>query len=88
MQRLSDAEKAVIAKRSAAGVPSRRIAREMGRPHRTVHGYVERLRKRPPRVRCRSGRQLSLIEREEISRGLAGGGCPYVLRQAAAAGIA
>jgi IS30 family transposase len=71
--RLSDAEKAVIAQRSAAGVPSRRIAREMGRPHRTVHGYVERLRRRPPRVRHRSGRQLSLAEREEISRGLAGG---------------
>ena len=59
MQRLSDAEKAVIAERAAAGVPSRRIAREMGRPHRTVHGYVERLRKRPPRVRVRSCRQLS-----------------------------
>jgi IS30 family transposase len=73
MQRLSDVEKAVIAERAAAGVPSRRIAREMGRPHRTVHGYVERLRKRPPRVRQRSGRQLSLVEREEISRGLAGG---------------
>jgi IS30 family transposase len=73
MQRLSDAEKSVIAQRSAAGVPSRRIAREMGRPHRTVHGYVERLRRRPLRVRHRSGRQLSLAEREEISRGLAGG---------------
>jgi IS30 family transposase len=72
-QRLSDEEKAVIAQRSAAGVPARRIARELGRPHRTVHGYVERLRRRPPRVRCRSGRQLSLAEREEISRGLAGG---------------
>jgi IS30 family transposase len=73
MQRLSDVEKAVIAERAAEGVPSRRIAREMGRAHRTVHGYVERLRKRPPRVRARSCRQLSLVEREEISRGLAEG---------------
>ena len=71
--RLSDEEKAVIAERAAVGVPSRRIAREIGRPHRTVHGYVERLRRRPPRSRHRSGRQLSLAEREEISRGLAGG---------------
>jgi IS30 family transposase len=70
-QRLSDAEKAVIAHGAAAGVPSRRIARELGRPHRTVHGYVERLRRRPPKVRTRSGWQLSLGEREEISRGLA-----------------
>jgi IS30 family transposase len=72
--RLSDVEKSVIAERAAAGVPSRRIAREMGRPHRTVHGYVERLRRRPLRARRRSGRQLSLVEREEISRGLAAGG--------------
>jgi len=73
MRRLSVAEKELIAQRSAAGVPSRRIAREMGRPHRTVHDHVDRLRRRPPPARQRSLRQLCLAEREEISRGLAEG---------------
>ena len=73
MRRLSVAEKEFIAQRAAAGVPSRRIAREMGRPHRTVHDHVDRLRRRPPPSGLRSARQLSLAEREEISRGLAEG---------------
>jgi IS30 family transposase len=71
--RLSVAERELIARRWAVGVSSRQIARELGRPYRTVHGHVERLRVRPPRARCRSVRQLSLGEREEISRGLVQG---------------
>ena len=71
MHRLSVAEKKFIGEQAARGVPSRQIARVMGRPHRTVHDHVERLRRRPPRARMRSARQLSLAEREEISRGLA-----------------
>jgi IS30 family transposase len=71
MHRLSVAEREFIREQSARGVPSRQIARAMRRPHRTVHDQVERLRRRPPRVRRRSGRQLSLAEREEISRGVA-----------------
>jgi IS30 family transposase len=71
MHRLSVSEKEFIAGQARAGLPSRQIARSMGRPHRTVHDYVERLRRRPPRVRARSMWQLSLGEREEISRGLA-----------------
>ena len=70
MHRLSVAEKEFIAGQARAGVPSRQIARAMGRAHRTVHDHVERLRRRPPMVRRRSPRQLSLAEREEISRGL------------------
>jgi IS30 family transposase len=71
--RLTVAERALIAQRWAAGVSSRQIARELVRPYRTVHGHVEWLRQRPPRPRCRSARQLSLAEREEISRGLVAG---------------
>ena len=73
MHRLTPDQKRVIAELAAAGVPSRRIAREIGRAHRTVHDYVEALRRRPPRVRCRSDEHLSLAEREEISRGLVAG---------------
>ena len=73
MHRLTPDQKRVIAERAAAGVPSRQIAREIGRAHRTVHDYVEALRRRPPKPRCRSGRQLSMAEREEISRGLVAG---------------
>jgi IS30 family transposase len=71
--RLTPQQKLVIAERAAEGVPSRQIAREIGRAHRTVHDYVAVLRQRPARRRCRSSRQLSLPEREEISRGLAEG---------------
>jgi IS30 family transposase len=71
--RLTAADKALIERRWRAGVRSRQIAREMGRAYRTVHDQVDRLRRRPPRARARSGRQLCLAEREEISRGLATG---------------
>jgi IS30 family transposase len=71
--RLTVADRALIEERWRAGVPSKQIAREMGRAYRTVHDQVDRLRRRPPRPRARSGRQLCLAEREEISRGLATG---------------
>jgi IS30 family transposase len=73
MHRLSVAEKEFIAAQARLGVPSRQIARAMRRPHRTVHDQVERLRRRPPVARRRSGRQLCLAEREEISRAVAQG---------------
>src|SRR5947207_15200687 len=73
MVRLTVAEKALVEQRWRAGMPSWQIAREMGRAYRTVHDQVDRLRRRPPRRRTRSGRQLCLAEREEISRGLATG---------------
>jgi IS30 family transposase len=71
--RLTMQEKAFIEERAKAGVPSRQIAREMGRAHRTVHDYVDRCRQRPGRPRERSRRHLGLAEREEISRGLSAG---------------
>jgi len=73
MVRLSESEKSFIAQRFRAGAPVRGIAREMGRPVRTVRTFLERLRESPRQVRARSPRQLSLVEREEISRGLVEG---------------
>ena len=48
VHRLTPEQKRVIAERAAAGVPSRQIARELGRAHRTVHDFVEALRRRFP----------------------------------------
>jgi IS30 family transposase len=49
------------------------IARAVGWSHRAVWAYVVKLREPPPRERRRSPLRLSLVEREAISRGLAGG---------------
>jgi len=73
MVRLSVEEKAEIRRLAATGLPVRQVARLMGRPHRTVGGYIDMLKRNPPRTRERSARQLCLAEREEISRGLAEG---------------
>ena len=71
--RLSDEEGARIAELAATRLPSRLIAKEVGRSHRAVWSYVLRLRQPPPAERRRSPLRLSLTEREEISRGVAGG---------------
>jgi len=72
-ERLSELEKWRIAELSAQGLPSRLIGKEIGRHHRTVLGHIARLRRPPVREPVRSPLRLSLMEREEISRGLAGG---------------
>ena len=71
--RLTVEERGRIAELAATGLPSRLIGRELGRSHRAVWAYVVKLRQPPPRERRRSPLRLSLVEREEISRGLAGG---------------
>src|SRR5690242_19882557 len=71
--RLTAAEKERIAELAATGLPGRLIGEELGRSHRAVWAYVVKLRQPPPRERRRSALRLSLAEREEISRGLAGG---------------
>jgi IS30 family transposase len=71
--RLSDEERARIAELAATRLPSRLIAKEVGRSHRAVWSYVHRLRQASPVERRRSPLRLSLTEREEISRGVAGG---------------
>ena len=73
MERLSELEKWRIAELSARGLPSRVIGKEIGRAHRTVWGYLCVLRRPMAPERKRSPLRLSLTEREEISRGLAGG---------------
>jgi IS30 family transposase len=73
VERLSELEKWRIAELAAQGLPSRVIGKEIGRAHRTVWGYIRVLRRPPVPVRRRSPLRLSLSEREEISRGLAGG---------------
>ena len=73
MERLSEREKEEIARLSAMGLPSRLIGQQIGRHHRTVWGYISRLRRPVVPVPARSPLRLSLREREEISRGLAAG---------------
>jgi IS30 family transposase len=73
MERLSEREKEEIARLAAAGLPSRLIGAQIGRHHRTVWGHIARLRRPVVGEPVRSALRLSLAEREEISRGLAGG---------------
>jgi IS30 family transposase len=73
VERLSELEKWRIAELSAQGLPSRLIGREIGRAHRTVWNEIARSRRPAVPERVRSSLRLSLAEREEVSRGLAGG---------------
>ena len=73
MERLSEREKEEIARLAAAGLPSRLIGQQIGRHHRTVWGHIARLRRPAVPEPVRSALRLSLAEREEITRGLAGG---------------
>jgi IS30 family transposase len=73
VERLSERDKDEIARLSALGLPSRLIGAQIGRHHRTVLGCIARLRYPPVVKPARSALRLSLDEREEISRGLAGG---------------
>jgi transposase, IS30 family len=72
-ERLSELEKWRIAELAAQGLPSRAIGKELGRSHRAVWGCIRALRRPPVPEPVRSALRLSLPEREEISRGLAGG---------------
>ena len=73
VERLSEREKEEIVRLAATGLPSRLIGQEIGRHHRTVWGHIARLRRPAVPEPVRSALRLSLAEREEISRGLAGG---------------
>jgi IS30 family transposase len=55
-----------------AGVPFKKIGRELGRGHSTIRAHIRYFGGKRPRPAC-SELRLSLEEREEISRGLAGG---------------
>jgi IS30 family transposase len=72
-ERLSELEKWRIAELAAQELPVRVIGKEIGRAHRTVWTYIRVLRRPQVAERKRSPLRLPLTEREEISRGLAGG---------------
>jgi IS30 family transposase len=73
VERLSELEKWRIAELAVQGLPSRVIGKEIGRAHRTVWNEIAQSRRPAVPVSVRSPLRLSLTEREEISRGLAGG---------------
>ena len=71
-ERLSELERWRIAELAARGLTTRLIARDIGRGHCAVAKHLRVMRRPPERTRVRSPLRLSLSEREEISRGLAG----------------
>ncbi len=74
MERLSDVEREELWDRWEAGESQRSISRRLGRPPATVRTQlVSAGWNRPVPVREWSSLRLSLFDREEISRGWAGG---------------
>jgi transposase, IS30 family len=71
--KLSVEAKARIAELWAAGAPAWKIREEAGVSRHAVLRQVRRLRRRVAEEPVRSPLRLSLVEREEISRGLAAG---------------
>ena len=72
-RRFTEAEAAEVWERRQSGESLRSIGRRLGRSAASIRKFVESSGGVRPRFRCRSVRQLSLHEREEISRGLAAG---------------
>jgi transposase, IS30 family len=72
-ERLSELERWRIAELSAQGWTTRLIAQEVGRGHGVVAKHLRLMRRPPVPEPVRSALRLSLAEREEISRGVAGG---------------
>ena len=73
MRPITDEEKEQIWDMHRAGVPVKRIARIMGRQNCSMRDLISRTGGIHPRSRVVNDRHLSLVEREEISRGLAAG---------------
>jgi len=72
-ERLSELERWRIAELSAQGWTTRLIAKEVGRGRYAIAKHLRLMRQPPVPERVRSPLRLSVREREEISRGLAGG---------------
>jgi IS30 family transposase len=70
---LAEVVKDAIWELRAEGVSEAEIARRLVMPKRTVSKYLQRMGGIRPRPRRRAGCCLTLAEREEISRGIAGG---------------
>jgi IS30 family transposase len=71
--RFSDEEKKTIWEMREAGVPVKRIAKHLGRQNSSLRTFIADAGGHRPNARGRCELRLSLAEREEISRGLAGG---------------
>jgi IS30 family transposase len=73
MARFSEEDKVTIWDMREAGVPVKRIAKHLGRQNSSLRRFIADYGGRRPSTRERSELRLSLVEREEISRGLAAG---------------
>jgi len=71
--RFTEEERVVVWDRWQAGDANRLIGRDLGRSAASIRAFVESWGGVRPEPRRRSLRHLSLIEREEISRGVAAG---------------
>ena len=69
----TEAERVEVWDRRQAGESNRSIGRRLGRSGASIRAFVESSGGVRAAVRRRSARQLSLVEREEISRGVAAG---------------
>ena len=73
MDRISDRERGPIAELVAASAPAWKLQQEIHRSRYAIRRAVVALRRAAVRPRTRNLLRLSLIEREEISRGLVSG---------------
>ena len=73
MVRFSEAERIEVWDRWQAGDANRLIGRDLGRSAASIRAFVESWGGVRPEPMRRSPRHLSLVEREEISRGVAAG---------------
>ena len=69
----TESERVEVWDRRQAGESNRSIGRRLGRSAGSIRAFVEASGGVRPAVRHRSVRHLSLVEREEISRGVAAG---------------
>ena len=72
MARFTEEERVEVWDRWQAGDANRLIGRDLGRSAASIRAFVESWGGVRPPVRRRSSRHLSLVEREEISRGMGG----------------
>ncbi|MCH7901949.1 MAG: helix-turn-helix domain-containing protein [Acidobacteria bacterium] len=73
MRLFTEVERVEVWERRQAGEGNRSIGRRLGRSAGSIRAFVESSGGVRPPVRQRSRSQLSLTEREEISRGIAAG---------------
>ncbi len=73
MARFTEEERKVLWDMFEAGVPMKRIGRHLGRQHSSIRMHIVYAGGKRPRPPTCSELRLSLVEREEISRGLAAG---------------